>query len=320
MKKLKNFEKLPEGERLKTEFDEKEFDYLHIIATLKHNLTSDNIEYKNGKKPSFSSLFYETREEIENIFGLVNITGNTIDTYEGEFAASFINNTEPTTKNLDKVLTLFCVAITETRKSVLIFLDENEKPYFFVETEFAEFAEQEKARQNAIKEGETIQKANAYLILIKNILKKYNGKTYGPKTRDNIHQEIQKAGEPFGLWAYIETTKKVFDNGSYCYLYILHKGNYTKKLWRPFEFLPTSNTINADNLQDVKEFDEFDGQKIYNQREKLKKEINQKAKTLLELVELYNDASDKINKRKKDTDTTAFNLYAIGKYGINENE
>lgn len=315
IKKLNDFKTLPKGERLKKDFDFLDLDDLHIINTIKNNL-GEGIAYTAGESPKFTTLYNETKEEIEQLFGLPYTSGNSanIGGEVVEFSAIWNTNTQAETINLDKKLYFEGGAITETRKSVLIFKDNKEAFYYFVDYDFYNFNKQEKERHKAIKAEQDTKNANILTNKIIGILNANAGKKYGPKTSETIHNEIRETAQLFGLSAYLTTDARIFGGAPYCYLTIEGK-QQGRKFWRPFDFLTEENTIKTP--EEIKPFKEFNGQKHFTERDKLAENIQTQAAKFLDLLEQYNEINQDLGKEDKDTETGRANVYILAKYGIN---
>lgn len=304
MKTLKDFEKLPTGEKLKKEFNFDGLDDLHVINTIKRNL-NEGIKYTAGEQPKSPNraIYFDTREELELLFGLPY-------TSSGDFAGLWVTNTQAETDFTPKKLTFQGGAITETRKAVLVFDDEEGKTFYFVENDFADYRKQEKRRLQAIQAENDTKNARKLVALVVDILKANDGKKYGEKTRQEIGKEIYNLAHSLKLSAWLSVSSN-FSGGYYCSLNIDGK---IKKFYLNFDFLTDDNKIQAP--KDFSQIEEINGKKIFTEQEKLAEKIKEQAKKLLPLLEKYNNNNIKIGKDNKDTQTMTANVWALAKYEI----
>ena len=153
-----------------------------VYFTFKHNI-DEFLKYEAGTlKDDYKSERNMTNNELDNLFGLPY-------TSSGEFAAIWNTNTQARAK-YGALLYFRGVALSTDYKTVLIFDQPQknavEKTFYFYEYEFYNYQREEKQRGRAKMWGEFIKDANKLSLKAFEIVKKYNGKQYGEKTKTII--------------------------------------------------------------------------------------------------------------------------------------
>ncbi len=296
MIKLKDFETM-KSPLFKDWGNEKEFESItkHTYYVLKQNI-NHNLIYESGESlPSYDSEYFLNAEKLEKLFGLPY-------TSSGDFAAIWNTNTQARAK-YGEPLYFVGVAYAENRQAVLIFDQPQknaiEKTFYFYEYEFAQYQEQESKKQAAKDWGDFIKASNKIKNKALDILKQYEGKPYGEKTRDKIHDELRNFAQGFSASAWLSGSE--YAQG----LEIRKNGKLEKKFY--FTFLDNNNKIQqpqTHNGESVKDLETFDSVKEFEKAHNIAQKMKVKAGELLKLINEYNTHADRINQRPKATEST----------------
>lgn len=208
------------------------------------------------------------------------------------------------------VLTFSCGAMTTDGKPVLIFEDKNEKYFYFIGDQFAELIDGKKERERAEAVAAATKSANKAIEAITEIIKTKAGKQYGKATAAALQKEVSEAGEVFGLSCCLSVHWKYNNRGAWTYVKM--KSQY-KEFSFSYDFINDNNTIEPQTEPPLM-LTEFDGEKVFARREKLKKLIHTKAGELLPLLDEFNDLSRQLNKSQEDTQTHATKIYSLANY------
>lgn len=285
---------------------------LHAVASIKLNMI-EGITYTAGSKPKSPSGSIEWSDsitDIENLFGLPY-------TSSSGFGAIWNTNTEARTK-YGRALWFRGVALDQEGEAVLMFEDKNEREYWFRGQDFSNYIRAEREKEKAKREAETQKNANKLLDKLPDIFKKYAGKSYGESTKKAVAKDIDAIADPLGLscWLYSE---KEFSGGYYCKIEIAPRGAYSWRTIYGAQFLTNDNKIQVPS-EPLTHWEEFDGVKLWEQREKIKRKIEKSARELLPLLDEFRDMSNKLRKQNKTTDAHACQVSTIANYGLKIDE
>lgn len=296
MIKLKDFETIKSPLLKEWGDNEKEFESItkHLYYILKTNI-NHNLVYEAGESVApYDSEYFLSAEKLENVFGLPY-------TSSGDFAAIWNTNTQARAK-YGAPLYFRGVAYTENREGVLIFDQDQkntvEKTFYFYEYEFLQYQEQEKKKQAAKDWNEFLKASNKIKNKALEILKQYEGKPYGEKTRDKIHDELRSFAQTLGASAWLS-------GGEYCQGLEIKKNTLEKKFY--FTFIDDEHKIQqptTHNGESVKDLETFDAVKEFEKAHTIAEKMKSKAQELLKLITEYNTHADRINQRPKATEST----------------
>lgn len=190
-------------------------------------------------------------------------------------------------------LTLHGVAMSKKRESVLLFTNARGEDLYFYNWEFYQYqkAEQKKARARGF--AEFIKNSNKALQTIAEVLKVYEGKPYGEKTRQKLSKEINEAIKCYGVRAW-------YDN--YYNFFTLEankpKTNGERKIYTVIA--DDKNKITARGILQITPRQECNAITEWNKTRKLAEKIKTKSAELCELMKTYRESADMINITPKD--------------------
>lgn len=266
-------------------------DEVIIRELIRHNFY-ETIIYEAGAT-SVRDAYFWTAEEIGELFGLPY-------TSSGDFAGLWVTNTQAVSRYGDLKLTFRCGAKDETGAHLLIFEDSEEQFYYFYDYDFAKWQAYEKKKNKAKEYSEFVKNANKTAKKVFEILKKYNGKAYGEKTRQKIHEEINQEAHRVGLVAYLESV------GGVCSNIEIHRiGHYSPTLTYYTDIVNSENKIEVSEAPKMKE--EVDGVKTFEKLAKKREAISKKAKELQELIE----EAHKLERAINDTAKASESIYSV---------
>lgn len=302
MLKLKDFEK-PKKQLLKEwKFaSEKEHDIKlrAIYYNLKLNI-NNNLSYEGGESlPQYQDEYSLNKTQLEKLFGLPY-------TSSGDYAGIWNTNTQARTK-YGELLNFRGVALDEDFDTVLIFdrpqKNAIEKTYYFHEYDFMKYQEQEQKREKAKRYGEFLKICNKVKNKALEILKQYEGKQYGEKTRRTIYEKLTEYAETFGAYAWLNDIKytpgleiKKYINEKYFYF------DFTKCFY--FNFTDDDNKIITPTTNGggaVQDLAEINANTEFEKAQNLLPKLQKKAGELLALITEYNTHARKINQTPKAT-------------------
>lgn len=271
---------------------EENFDALKKFAAeaLQHYFREAFI-FEAGKKPACGNLIYCT--ETEDLFGLPYISSGS------KFAAVWNTNTQARARLPFFNLYFKAVAIQprpdgKYRKYDFIyyFMDNSENEYYFTSCEYLSIKKQLEELNRAAALASFNKAVNELTPAALEVLKKYDGKKAGEKTRDKIRQELNAltAAEEFKkISIYIDFSEYrpalTFEHFNY---YDFKKCIYCKI------YDAASNTIitPAELPAPVKEFNPVEA---LHELQKTADEAQKAAAVLLPYIEAYNNAARLLN-------------------------
>jgi hypothetical protein len=242
----------------------------------------ENIFFTAGAKSEKESCWW-SKEEIEELFGLPY-------TSSGDFAGLWVTNTQAVNKYGEKKISFRCATIDTNGDCLLIFEDSEEQFYYFYDCDFAKWQAYEKTKAEAVAWAQFVKDANKIAVKVFEIVKKYNGKAYGEKTRQKIREEINQEAQKFGCSAWLDASRWGGVE--------ISKGYKIREFYH-MDFLNNENkiTITEENAPEAKK--EVDGAKTFDKLAKMRESISKKAKELKELIEEARGYENDINNRAK---------------------
>lgn len=282
-----------------------------LYYLIKHNFYK-NLNFTAGSRPRYGYIEHFTpSDEISDIFGFTY-------TSSSGFRALWNTNTQAEAKTKQFYLKFRAVSKDIQNNFIFIFEDKKEEFYYFNANNF-EFSTLMNEAQK-IDESETAEnftkEANQILKYTMEVLRKYEGKAYGEATRKKIHDEIKEKtnglqiADTFGRGASFWINSDKYGQG----LEVSNGAKYKEHYY--FKFLNDSNKIEI--TEEPKPKKEYNGAELHAQAEKLRQKITEIAGELLPLVNEFNDIKRALYTETKDTDTHAFQLYSVAKYGIKD--
>lgn len=280
-----------------------------LYYLIKHNFYK-NLRFTAGSKPRYGYIEQFTpAEELEELFGLPY-------TSCGDFGALWNTNTQAEAKTEQFYLKFRAVALDIENNFIFIFEDKKETFYYFNANMYefadlmtkAEKIDQTERAEKFTKEANIIYKATL------EVLKKYEGKSYGTATANKIKEEIKektkglKITESFGRGSSFRLDSSKYGQG------LKVSGNYDEFYY--FKFLNSDNKIEIQEESQPKP--EFKGIDLYNKKSKLAQKITQLSAELLPLVEEYNSIQLKLFKDIKDTKIFNYQIHSIAQYGLKD--
>lgn len=257
-----------------------------IYFTLKHNIDGFMVYEAGTKREDNQSESNMTDEQLENLFGLPY-------TSSGDFAGIWNTNTQARAK-YGAPLYFRGVAVADDLAAVLIFDQPQknavEKTYYFYDYEFNNYQREERARERAQKWGEFVKDANKVASAVFEIVKSYNGKQYGEKTKRKIYEEINKEAERVGACCWLETAKH--------WQGVEISRNRFRQFYH-FSILNEQNTI--ETTEKPQQIEEIDGAKQFDTAKEIWQKMKKHAEKLRPLIEEYNKTIYKINIETKAT-------------------
>lgn len=153
--------------------------------------------------------------------------------------------------------------------------------------------ETERKREQANKYGMLRIDANRIADVTIEILKKYNGKRYGEKTKEKITDEInQFANIKLGKYrAYISK-----NNYSLPTLNVFRVGNYSNNAMIQLDFLTEENKIKQEPI--AYKLEEYNGGNLFDRMCEIKLELSKTLKDIKPLIEELNELHRKTNQGK----------------------
>ena len=299
MNNLKKYKTLKKN--LLKQWDENHFEWFENEAKFLIKVNFENfITFEAGARPEYGLRFAEN-SEIEKVFGLPY-------TSSGDFAAVWNTNTQAKAKH-GEPLYFNGVAIDEDRDGVLIFSDKNGEAFYFPKYDFITYQKEEREKEAAKDAAEFARQANEAAEIVCGVLKEFDGKPYGEKTKNKIYAEIVAQTRHFNF-----SNIYLNQNG----LYIL-KGTWERNLENTFYFkyLNYENKIEVDSIE-LNKMEEFDGLECLNKANALSEKIQKEAAKLLEYVEEFNKMNNLLQKENKNTQIYNFQLRTAAKYGVKE--
>ncbi len=244
----------------------------------------DRFIFEAGAKPACGNYFCEY--ETENLFGLAYTSSGSA------FAGLWNNNTQARTRGTFAPLYFKGVALEalhgKYKKFDVIYIfnsEDGDKQYYFNELEFLIAFEQLRKLENAAALAEFRKAINELTPRAVDILKKYDGKKAGEKTREKLRAELNtltQNHEKLNLWG-------EFSQYSPALVFSYNYNKFEKRVYFNFYDAKT-NTINtpAEAPAPVVEFDPVEALKTLETAAEKAKEA---AKTFLPYIEAYNAAA-----------------------------
>ena len=296
MLKLKDFEK-PKKQLLKEWKFENEKDYNIKLSAIYHDLKlniNHNLSYEGGESlPQYGNEYSLNKTQLEKLFGLPY-------TSSGDYAGIWNTNTQARTKH-GELLNFRGVALDEDFDTVLIFdrpqKNAVEKVYYFHEYDFMKYQEQEQKREQAKQYGEFIKICNKVKNKALEILKQYEGKQHGEKTKRTIYEKLNEYAKTLGASAWLYKT-------DYTQELEIKKNNNTKYFY--FNFVDDYNTIITPTTNGggcVQDLEEINANAEFEKAQNLLPKLQKKAGELLALITEYNTHARKINQTPKATES-----------------
>lgn len=286
---------------IKKEWSENEFEQntQKIYNIIKKNFYN-TVKYTAGAKPKYGYIdSFTSSEDIEELFGLP-YTSN-------DRAILWNTNTQAEAKTNQIKLYFRGAGIDENNKAFLMFQDKKEQNYYFYDYDFKALITELQEIDRAEDLQQFIKDCNTAKNITIDILKSYTNKAYGEKTKEKIYNEISEKTKDYNFYY-------IYLSDSYLHISKYITGGKSEQSYY-LKFLDNNNKINLDYEQ-IKNQNkqEFDGKKTLKEAQELKTEIINLCKTLLPLVENYNELKTLLQQDTKDTSTYSFNLSSLAKY------
>ena len=234
-------------------------------------------------------------------------------TSSSDFAAIWNTNSQARAK-YGKALYFRGAAIeAETHDTILIFEDSSEKYFYFKEWQYIGYQEEQEKIAEAVKYTQLVKEANQLKHNAYELLKAYEGRKLGTKTREQIQSKLTDEAKKINakLQAYFNYDEYAINIKHFFILKVSYQYDYTSEISFYFDEL-NENTLTLKDEPASKE--ENDGKKVYFERQAMKRKIYDKAKELSELLNTYNGLSRKINQSSKNTQPYNCNLDALTRF------
>ena len=241
-----------------------------------------NIIFEAGAKNEKASHWW-SKEDIEELFGLPY-------TSSSDFAGIWVTNTQAVNKYGEKKISFRCATIDTNGDCLLIFEDSKEQFYYFYDYDFTKWQAYEKTKAEAVAWAQFVKDANKIAVKVFEIVKKYNGKQYGEKTKRNIYEEINKEAQKFGCSARLDASRWGGIE--------ISKG-YNAREFYHMDFINNENKITLAEENAPKAKKEVDGAKTFDKLAKMRESISKKAEELKKLIEEARGFENDTNNRAK---------------------
>lgn len=260
----------------------------YAVEALQHYFKESFI-FEAGRKPACGNLIYPT--ETDSIFGLPYISSG------GKFAAVWNTNTQARARLPFIALYFKAVAIQprpagKYRKYEFIyyFVDNEENEYFFNACEFLQVQKQLSELERAAALASFNKAVNELTPAALEVLKKYDGKKAGEKTREKIRDELNAlTAEKFNNISFY------IDYSHYNPAFIFnHKIFYEFRKIIYCKIYDAANNIITTPAELPAPVEEFNPVEALHDLQRTADEAQKAAAVLLPYIEAYNNAAKRL--------------------------